>query len=49
LAENTAYFNEEFERRKREKEEEIFWQLYNQEQNTVNQLWYSAQNMETAM
>jgi len=49
LAHATEYFNQEFERRKREKQEELFWQMYDTEQNTVNQLWYSAQNMETAM
>jgi len=49
LAHATEYFNQEFERRKAEKQEELFWQMYDTEQNSVNQLWYSAQNMETAM
>lgn len=48
-AEVTSYYNEEFERRKREKKEEAFWTATDREQNTVNQLWQEAYAMDSSM
>jgi hypothetical protein len=49
LVETTQEFNEEFNRRKREKQEEIFWQRMDQEQNSVNQLWQQYYNSQSAL
>jgi len=49
LVTTTQEFNEEFNRRKREKQEELFWQRMDQEQNSVNQLWQQYYNSQSVI
>jgi ribosome-binding ATPase YchF (GTP1/OBG family) len=49
LVTTTQEYNEEFNRRKREKQEELFWQRMDQEQNSVNQLWQQYYNSQSVI